>query len=313
MNKTQPAPASILQRLHARISGLSYALITAILFSLKPVLVKLIYVYDLSSITVIAWRMIISMPVYLLIGVFIWRKYRQAQHKIAASDIFKAALIGLSGYYFAALFDLIGLQTITAQLERLILFSYPSIVALLSWWLFNHKFGAKMLIALVLSYAGIAVIFASDWQHMGNSIVSGSIWVMLAAICFSFYVVLSKPIIDKIGAMTFTIIAMSSSSLMIFIHFMLTQPIQSLNVPSAALWLLFSMAIIATVIPSFTMAAAISKIGPAKTALSGTIGPIVTSIFAVMLLDEFFGWPHIIGLALVVMAVVLMQSKNKPL
>ncbi len=293
-------------------AGLLYAFGAALLFSFKPVLVKMIYVYELDTITLLAWRMIISMPMYIAIGLILYIRKRQRGIQLEKRWVAKAMLVGLAGYYFAALFDLLGLQTITAQLERLILFSYPTWVAVFTWLLLKKPMEKKILLALGLSYIGIAVIFVSDWQQLGNEVIGGTLWVLLAALSFSLYVVLSKPIIDQIGAKEFTVIAMISSSLFTLAHFFLVQSPQALVIPFPAFKLVVVMAIVTTVLPTFFLAAAILRLGPSKTAITGTLGPAMTSIFAVILLDEFFGWPQAIGLVLVIAAIGVMQTKPRP-
>jgi drug/metabolite transporter (DMT)-like permease len=292
--------------------GLIYAFGAALLFSFKPVLVKLIYVYELDTITLLAWRMLISLPIYVFIGLLLRSRHIQSGRQLEKRWIGKAMLVGLIGYYMAALFDLLGLQTITAQLERLILFTYPTWVAVLTWLLLKQAMGKNILFALALSYIGIAVIFVSEWQQLGDDVIVGALWVFLAALSFSLYVVLSKPIIDQIGAKEFTVIAMISSSLITLVHFLIVQSPQALVIPLPAFWLVGVMAIVTTVLPTFLLAAAISRLGPSKTAITGTLGPAMTSLFAVMLLGEYFGWPQGIGLVLVIAAIGVMQYKPRP-
>jgi len=292
-------------------AGLIYAFGAALLFSFKPVLVKMIYVYDLDTITLLAWRMLVSMPIYAAIGLILLSRNRQSGKKLEKHWVGKALLVGLVGYYLAALFDLLGLQTITAQLERLILFSYPTWVAVFTWLLLKSPMEKKILVALGLSYVGIAVIFISDWQQLGDDVVIGTLWVLLAALSFSLYVVLSKPIIDRIGAKEFTVIAMISSSVITLTHFFMVQSPQALLIPMPAFKLVVVMAILTTVLPTFFLAAAISRLGPSKTAITGTLGPAMTSMFAVILLDEFFGWPQAVGLVLVIAAIGVMQYKPR--
>ena len=164
--------------------GLIYAFGAALLFSFKPVLVKLIYVYELDTITLLAWRMLISLPIYVFIGLLLRSRHIQSGRKLEKRWIAKAVLVGLIGYYMAALFDLLGLQTITAQLERLILFTYPTWVAVLTWLLLKQAMGKNILFALALSYIGIAVIFVSEWQQLGDEVIVGALWVFLAALSF---------------------------------------------------------------------------------------------------------------------------------
>ena len=292
-------------------SGLFYAFGAALLFSFKPVLVKLIYIYDLKTITVLAWRMLLSFPVYLVIGVLLYQRLRQKGMGLDGKLAMQALLVGLLGYYLASLFDLLGLQTVTAQLERLILFTYPTWVAVFAWLLLGQPISRRILYALLVSYLGIAVIFISDWQQLGDDVWIGTAWILLSALSFSLYLVLSNATIDRLGGNEFTVLAMGSSALVTLMHFFLVEDAQTLIIPLPAFWLILLMAIACTVVPTFMLAAAISRLGPSKTAITGTLGPAMTSIFAVILLDELFGWPQAVGLVLVVAAIGVMQQRDR--
>ena len=295
-------------------TGLFYALAATVMYSLKPILIKLIYVYEVSSLDILAWRMIISLPIYILVGIFVWNKIRlrkrQNLQKVKNQPkwIIKTMLIGVIGYYLAALLDLLGLQFITAQLARLILFTYPALVALLGWFIFKHEIRPPVILALFLSYIGVGFIFWDDLNILGSQVIFGSIIMFLSAVSFALYVLLSKPIIDQVGGTVFTVVAMVSSCLCILAHFIVTShSLGDLIVPGKAFWLIFLMTILTTVIPSFLIAEAIARIGPQKTAISGSVGPATTSIFAVIFLGEAFGLSHLAGIILVVLAVFFMQ------
>lgn len=258
--------------------------------------------------------MIISLPIYILVGIFVWNKIRlrkkQNFQKVKNQPkwIIKTMLIGVIGYYLAAFLDLLGLQFITAQLARLILFTYPALVALLGWFLFKHEIKTPMILALFLSYVGVGFIFWDDLHHLGGQVIFGSVIMFLSAVSFALYVLLSKPIIDQVGGTVFTVVAMVSSSICILAHFLITShSIGDLVVSGKVFWLISLMTILTTVIPSFLIAEAIARIGPQKTAISGSVGPATTSIFAVMFLGEAFGFLHLTGVALVVLAVFFMQ------
>ena len=290
--------------------GLAYAIAAALLFSFKPILIKLVYAYDVDSLVLLTWRMILSMPVYLIIGIILWRRADQPKRLKFRQGFAKAALVGFIGYYMAALCDLIGLQYVSAQLERLVLFTYPTLVAILGWLFFRKRITANMVVALLISYLGVGLLFVQDWQSSGDQVLFGAGLVFLAALAFSIYVLLSKPIIDLMGSLAFTVVAMLSSSVYIFINFILIRDFEQLRVPTEVWWSIATMSLVSTVLPTFLIAAAIQKLGPEKTAISGTIGPIATSLFAVVLLGEQFTLMHAAGLALVVLAVFVMQRKR---
>ena len=144
---------------------------------------------------------------------------------------------------------------------------------------------------------------------MGGDVLFGSSMVFLAAVSFSLYVLLSKPIIDEMGGNAFTVVAMISSSVFILFHFFIMYDLADLAIPREVWWLILAMSVVTTVMPTFLIAQSIRRIGPEQTAISGTIGPVTTSIFAVALLDEHFGLMHLAGLILVMLAVFIMQRK----
>ena len=300
--------------------GFIIALLATLCYSLKPIIIKLIYQYEeVTSEDVLAWRVIISLPVYILVGIWVLRKKfgkttatsKEADEPLPKKGWFwKSVVLGAIGFYLAALLDLIGLHYISSQLARLILFTYPTLVAILGWIIFRQKISRTVAIALVLSYIGVGMIFAYDFQNLGEDVVFGSIMMFLSVLAFSLYVLLSKSVIDQVGGAAFTVVAMLSSGVCILIHFIISEQVFNwLSLDSAAFWLIVLMTIVTTVIPSFLIAEAISLVGPQKTSIAGTVGPAITSVFAVFLLDEAFGPSQLLGIVLVVAAITYMQRE----
>ena len=308
--------------------GFIIALLATFCYSLKPIIIKLIYEYDeVTSEDILAWRVIISLPVYVLVGIWVLKKKfgkpestpgkdestqgddAQEEGAIVSKPWFwKSVILGAIGFYLAALLDLIGLHYISSQLARLILFTYPTLVAILGWVIYRQKISRSVAIALVLSYIGVGLIFAYDFQNLGEDVVFGSVMMFLSVLAFSLYVLLSKSVIDQVGGAAFTVVAMLSSGVCILIHFMISaQMFNWLSLDSVAFWLIVLMTLVTTVIPSFLIAEAISLVGPQKTSIAGTVGPAITSVFAVLLLDEVFGPSQLMGIILVVAAITYMQ------
>ena len=300
-------------------TGMAIALIATLCYSFKPIIIKLIYLHEIGSADILAWRVIISLPIYLIVGFVLWNKARQNRRRdefISGSKLWvlHTIVLGALGFYVAALLDLIGLQYISSQLARLILFTYPTLVAVLGWIIFRQKVSSSVAVALVLSYIGVGFIFAYDFRHLGDQVLFGSILMFLSVLAFSLYVLLSKKIIDQVGGISFTVVAMLSSGLCILIHFLLSnQSFTGLNISTEAFILIVIMTIVTTVIPSFLIAEAIALIGPQRTAIAGTVGPAMTSVAAVLVLNEAFGISQIAGIVLVVAAISYMQKQSKPL
>ncbi|MEE9426394.1 MAG: DMT family transporter [Methylococcales bacterium] len=291
-------------------SGFIYALSGATLFSLKPVLIKLAYAHGIDTVTLMTLRMMIALPFYVAVGlwVFLRRQHSTIDFK---NNIVPTMLIGVLGYYLASYFDLLGLTLITAQLERLILFTYPTMVVVLGAVFFHQPVSNKIWVALLLTYTGVASIVAHDMSSLGSKVINGAALVLVSALCFSLFMLLSKVQILQIGSRLYTSIAMSAASIAIISHFSLTQSFDQLIVSNDVLLIVFGIAFISTVLPSFLISAAISSIGPGQTSLIGSVGPMFTAMLAVIVLGEEFTRYHALGMALVLAGVAQLRSKGK--
>jgi len=293
-------------------SGILFAIAGSTLFAFKPILIKLIYGYGLDTLTILTWRMIFSLPCYLAVGVWVVMHQKVSANKDFSRAISIAVALGIIGYYCAAFADLYGLQFVSAQLGRMILFTYPTLVTLLGWWLLGTSVSKSTIAALAASYFGIGMIFLHDLVFYGTDVLHGAIWIFVSAICFSFFMVFSKSIIATVGSRLFTCVAMTSASIAIILHFTVSNWLLSdsglhNSIPEIEpLIYVFLLAIFCTVVPSFLVAAAIHRIGSSPTSIVGCLGPVMTAGFAVVILSERFTLYHLIGMTLVVSAVTLL-------
>jgi drug/metabolite transporter (DMT)-like permease len=267
-------------------------------------------------------RMLLALPVYLLIGAIVLQKQKI---KLPFKHWFAAAFVGLFGYYLASFLDLKGLELANAQLERIILYAYPTLVVILGAIIFKHKVSQQQLGALALCYAGIICIFLQDLSLQGEQVIHGSLLILLSALSYAIYMLFSKKHIDRLGSLLFTCISMASATFATLIH---TGLVVMLNESTSsgfnssgfnsnswefsnelmAIILLLTFA--ATVVPSFMISEAVKRIGSANAALTGTVGPIMTSIMAVILLGEIFTLYHGLGMVLVILGVSRLKPKK---
>lgn len=288
--------------------GLLLALIAAMLFSTKPILVKWLYEMGITALPLLWLRFAIAMPLYIGVGIWAWRALPQRPSLLS---LLYAALIGLLGYYISSWLDLRGLEYVTAQLERLILYSYPTFVLIFGALFLGIPFKRRYVAALFMTYAGLLLVFGEDATLSDNSadITWGTLLVLCSALTFAFYILFSQKGIRELGSLLFTSVAMTSASIAICVHYALVHGFTLPPMMTPTLWWgSIVLAVMATVIPTFLASFAIQRIGPAQTALSGTIGPVVTTLLAVTLLDEPFTWLMGFGMALVVLGVTRLQK-----
>lgn len=298
-----------LQRRHFWI-GFGLASLGTALFSLKSIFIKLAYAAGSNSESVMLLRMSMAAPIYLLIALTLWHHRPAVRAHTSAGLLLKILGLGFLGYYLSSWLDLKGLEMISAQLERLMLFTYPLMVALLGFAFFKHALTRKLLLALLFSYAGIGLIYHQETALQGEQVALGAFLVWLAALAFAFYVLFSRRVIEQIGSLWFTSLAMLASSLLVIAHYALVYDWQDLLLSAEILLWTFLLALFSTVIPSFMVSEAIARIGPAQTGVIGSLGPLVTIVLAVWLLNEPFTLYHLGGFALVMAGVGLLTLKR---
>jgi drug/metabolite transporter (DMT)-like permease len=274
----------------------------AILFSIKAVIVKLAYGLSVDPETLLALRMGFSLPFYLGIG---FHAVAGRRHKLAAlpslGATVRAALIGTLGMWVASYTDFLGLQYISAQFERLILLTYPMFVVIFGALFFRQPVTSRALIALAVSYVGLALVFGENFSLEGHNVAIGATWVLIAAITFALYQLLAKNAIDEMGPKLFTCIGMTGASIAAFIEFFLSgHSASQLFVTGPLLFYSILVAVGATVLPSFFMSAALHRISAQANATIGVLSPVSTIILAAIILGERMTLTGVIGTLLVI-------------
>lgn len=289
--------------------GLWLAVLAAFGFSFKSILVKLAYATaPVDAVTLLALRMAFALPVFLWVGLRSSRGALPLQRR----DWLLVVTLGLLGYYGASIFDFIGLRYITAGLERLILFTYPTLVVLIGVLFLGQSIGRREWMALALCYLGIAAAFAHD---LGVSLDIASVWigggfVFASSLSYALYLSGSARMIIRLGAARFTALAMLVSTAATFGHFFATQPLAALVQPLPIYGYGLAMAIFSTVIPVFAQSAAIRRIGSSRAALIGMLGPLLTIALGAWLLGESISVWQMAGAALVIAGVALVGRRG---
>lgn len=291
-----------------KLAGSFFAFAAAIGFSAKAVMVKLAYVDAVDAITLLALRMAFSVPFFLAAAVLSGRS--KHSQPLTIQDKLAVAVLGLVGFYLASFLDFIGLQYISAGLERLILFLYPTMVVIISALAFKHKIGRAVLFALLISYAGIALVYLHDMHVLQHDALTGSVLVFGSALAYAIYLVGAGQTIVRIGATRFTAYVMTVACVACLVQFAITHPLAALNLPAKVYALSAAMAVFSTVLPAFLLAAAMRRIGSMHTSMIGSIGPVSTIYLAYVFLGEQLSLVQIIG-SIMVLAGVLMISLRK--
>lgn len=292
-------------------TGFVISFIGAVLFSTKAIFVKLAFAEtDTDAITLLALRMVFALPIYLAVA-FLYSN-RSTNIKFTNRQWLMVIAMGLTGYYLSSLFDFIGLQYISAGLERLILFLYPTFAVMLNAIFFKKKINKIQAVALALTYVGIGIAFFGELQldNTNPNFLLGSFFIFLCAVTFSIYLVGSGRLIPLVGATKFTAYAMTAAAIGVLSHYFIAgNTVRHFSTPLIGYGIL--LAIIATVIPTFLISNGLKKIGSNNVAIISSIGPVSTILQAHFILGEPLTISQIAGTLLVIAGVLLTGWRNR--
>jgi drug/metabolite transporter (DMT)-like permease len=288
------------------VQGLAIAIIGAVLFSMKAVVAKLLYRYQIDAVTLLAFRMLFSLPVFAIVA--LWQM--RAGPPLTAADRLRLIGLGLVGYYLSSFLDFLGLQYISVGLERLILFLTPSFVLLITALFFKRRIGRLEWMALGLSYCGIVFVFLHDLHGGAGSTAIGATFVLGSAIAYSVYLLGSGELVRRIGSLRLVSYAMCVSSFACIAQFFMLRPASLMVQPAPVYWLSLANGIFCTVFPVFMTMTAVQRIGAPVASQAGMVGPVSTLFLGALILGEPITAVQLGGTALVLSGIYMLSLKK---
>lgn len=288
------------------VSGLLLASAGSMAFSGKAIIVKLAYRHGVDAVTLIMYRMLFALPLFLALAW--WATYRHSggPSRLTRGDWLGILGLGFSGYYLASFLDFWGLQYISASLERLILYLNPTLVLLLGWFIYRRPIRRLQAAAMAVSYAGVLLVFGHEADFAGPNALLGALLVFGSAISYAIYLVYSGELVQRLGAMRLVGLATSVACGLCLLQFVLLRPLSAAVVAPEVIWLSVLNATLCTFAPVVMVMMAIERIGAGLAAQTGMIGPMSTIAMGVFILGEpFNGW-IIAGTALVMLGVFMV-------
>jgi len=298
---------------HLPLAGLVFALLAAVGFSFKAIFVKLAYRHGVDAETLLALRLAYSLPVFAVMG---WRARAtpgNGKVPLTRRDYVWLAVLGLFGYYLASYLDFLGLDYISAGLERVILFIYPTIVVVVSALFLGKPLTRRVVAALILSYLGVAIAVAHDFSVAGDTqaIVLGCALVFGSAVSYALYLMSNGQVVGRLGTSRVTAGGSIVAAVLAIGQFVLLRPLSALDQPIEVHLYALAMGLFCLVMPVWCLSEAIRRIGAGPVALMGSFGPIITLTFGWMLLHEPMGLTQLAGAALVIGGVTIMAKGKK--
>ena len=286
-------------------TGFLLAFFGAIAFSGKAIIVKLAYRHGVDATTLIMYRMLFALPLFVAMA---WWAGR-GKAALGSRDWLGVLGLGFSGYYLSSYLDFAGLAYVSASLERLILYLNPTLVLLLGWLLYRRRASGRQLAGLALSYVGMLLVFGLELRAEGTRVLWGSLLVFLSMVSYSIYLVYSGQFVQRLGALRLVGLATSVACVLCIAQFAVLRPLAAALVPAPVIWLSVLNAALCTAVPVLMVMMAVERLGPATVAQTGMVGPLSTILMGVWLLDEPFT-PAIAAGTLLVLAGIYVFSRR---
>ncbi len=292
--------------------GYIYAALGSALFSTKAIFIKLAYMDKVDAPLMLALRMVTALPFFLAVAAYMIFKMRREGKPLPSTATWAGAIaVGFLGYYLSALLDFEGLVYITAQLERLVLFTYPVMVMVLGWLFFKGRITWMGTLGAAITYAGLLVVFLKALPEGGSNVIIGTTLVVGCAFTFALYQLFAKRFISQMGSLLFTGVALSSSAVACILHYIITTRSVDFSATHRFYWLAAGCGFFATVLPSFMVNAGLSRISAQATSMIASISPIITISLAVWILGEHFTIYDAIGAAMVIAGIAVFAATDK--
>lgn len=292
--------------------GLIFTLLGAFLFSAKGVLAKWAMPLGADALDILGLRMAFAVPIYIGLVWFQSKKNKQlevSEQKKSLTTIQwrKILFLGFIGYYLSSMLDFHGLQYVSAGLERMIIFLYPSFVLILSVLIGKERFNGRNFVALFCSYVGIAFVYLGDTDFDPEMGLYGSLLILTSAFVFAIFLIVGEGLIKEIGPARFTNYGMIVAGILVLSHFFLAG--HSFNFSNKVYLAGFLLGVFGTVIPSYCMNKGISILGSSRASIFSTFGPISTLALGVIVLGESFGVLETIGITFVISSGFFVKKK----
>ncbi len=302
-------PAAISPRARF-LFGILILVVANVCFSAKAILVKLLYRYHLDTQSVIALRMLLALPFYL--GIAFWLHHREKNVQLSLREWLAISGLGILSYYVSSMLDFWGLQYVTASVERLVLYTYPTLVLILSAFLFKKHISRRQYLALILTYIGVVVAFVAE-RGFGEQrdLLHGGLLVFGCAITYATYVVFTGEYVHRVGSAKFTCFAVLAATVPALIQSGVHNHFDLFRFPAPVYTLSIWLAVVATVIPTFLIVEGIRLVGANNSGIIGFVGPVATILLGNIFLGEPVTAWQLVGTVIVLLGIGLLSWKEK--
>ncbi|RZI85956.1 MAG: DMT family transporter [Rubrivivax sp.] len=328
-----------------RTQGFLLATVGAIAFSGKAIVAKLMYRHGVDAFTVVGLRMAMALPFFLAMAWWSGRTVDgRVPERLDSRGLWQIAGLGFCGYYLASTLDFLGLQYISASLERAILYLNPTLVLLLGVLFKGERPRPAQMGAVLLAYAGVAIVWLHDWSAVAvpseaassaglaaaQAVATGSLLVLGSALSYAVYLMGSGALVGRMGSLRLVGWASSVACVLALFQWAVVAqggqaalgwlpavPHGAATAPLGAQWagiawqvwaLSLLNAIACTVLPVWMVMRGVQLLGASVASQVGMVGPLSTIWMAAWVLGEPITGRLMLGTAAILIGIVWLAK-----
>lgn len=289
-----------------RAIGIGWVATSALAYSMFAIFSKKL-LDSLAPTDVLAWRFLIAAPVAWAIVLVRWRAGGPSPRDAPAGRMLVAGF----AFGMIALFAFYGVDHLSASLYTVLIYTYPAMVAAGSM-LLGRPPTRTLWTALGLTILGIALTVPSVFEGGTDADGIGLAYTIGNAALYAVYILATARFLRPGRAASDSVVAATWSLTGSLVFAFAAMALNGLQRPPD--WTqalnLAGLAVVSTVIAGMTMLLGLARLGPAPTALVATLEPVLTLVWAVLLLGESLRPIQIAGAALVLAGVVWAQRRT---
>lgn len=289
------------------VTGLALAFGAVLLFSLKSIFAKFAYAEGLDAISILGLRMALTLPVFAAVA--LWVRRSSGLPPLSRRDFWQLMGLGIIGYYLSSLLDFMGLQYVSASLERLLLFSYPTMVVLLSAIFYKRRVTARDVVSLAVTYAGVAMVVAGAESAELSGVFLGAAYVVSSAVLYAIYLLVGAELLARAGTVRFTAYCMVVSAIPGILQWIALRGAAAFDMSRAAFFWAVMLAVVSTIVPIFMQSAGLKRLGANQFSIIGALGPVATIVIGYVFLGERMTAVQWAGALAVVTGVMIVSLK----
>lgn len=265
---------------------------------------KLLYAEGVSFEALVAFRAVVGWAAVLL---FLFLTKGLGELRIPRRDLVFLAplgLVGIGAFYLLYFFTVRESAVGTASI---LLYSSPAFVTLLAWAFLREPLGIMRILALGLTFAGIALVVGA--YDPGTLEVAPFVLVtgLLSGLTYGMYSIFGKPVAGHLSPAVILSYALGFGAVLL-VAFAIPSLDTLAGLPLWCYALLLVLAVVHTTLAFALYTFGLRRLEAGRAAIVATVEPVVAGALGVLLLGEELTVFKVLGALLVLSGAALAQA-----